>query len=45
MLDDKVLTRMETAKTMTLVLFQTPEEGIGVPASLAGFKEGFEQLP
>ncbi len=45
MLDDKVLTRMETAKTITLVLFQTPEEGIGVPASLAGFKEGFEQLP
>ena len=44
-LEDKVLERMETAKTMTLVLFQTPEEGIGVPASLAGFKEGFEQLP
>ncbi len=45
LLDDKVLGKMETAKTMTLVLFQTPEEGIGVPASLAGFKEGFEQLP
>ncbi len=45
LLDDKVLGKMETAKTMTLVLSQTPEEGIGVPASLAGFKEGFEQLP
>ncbi len=44
-LEDKVLERMMTAKTMTLILFQTPEEGIGVPASLAGFKEGFEQLP
>jgi len=36
---------MKTAQTVTFVLFQTPEEGIGVPASLAGFKEGFEQLP
>ncbi len=44
-LEDKVLERMETAKTATFVLFETPEEGIGVPASLAGFKEGFEQLP
>jgi len=44
-LEDKVLAKMETAQTLTLVLFQTPEEGIGVPASLNGFKEAFEQLP
>jgi invasion protein IalB len=44
-LDDKVLAKLQTAKTMTLVLFQTPEEGIGVPASLAGFKDAFDQLP
>jgi invasion protein IalB len=44
-LEDKVLDKMKTAQTLTLVLFQTPEEGIGVPASLAGFKEGFDQLP
>jgi invasion protein IalB len=44
-LEDKVLDKMKTAQTMTLVLFQTPEEGIGVPASLAGFKDGFDQLP
>jgi invasion protein IalB len=44
-IEDKVLDKMKTAQTMTLVLFQTPEEGIGVPASLAGFKEGFDQLP
>jgi len=30
---------------MTLVLFQTPEEGIGVPAAMAGFKDAFEKLP
>ena len=44
-IDDKLLEKMESAKTATLVIFQTPEEGIGVPASLDGFKEGFEQLP
>jgi invasion protein IalB len=27
------------------VIFQTPEEGIGIPLALTGFKEGFEQLP
>jgi len=45
MIDDKLLEKLENAQTATFVLFQTPEEGIGVPASLAGFKEGFEQLP
>jgi invasion protein IalB len=44
-IDDKLLGKMESAQTVTFVLFQTPEEGIGVPASLAGFKDGFEQLP
>ncbi|MGD0640574.1 MAG: invasion associated locus B family protein [Roseiarcus sp.] len=44
-IDDKLLEKMESAKTMTFAIFQTPEEGIGVPASLVGFKEGFEQLP
>ena len=37
--------QFDISQTATFVLFQTPEEGIGVPASLAGFKEGFEQLP
>ena len=45
MVDDTLLEKLESAQTATFVLFQTPEEGIGVPASLAGFKEGFEQLP
>jgi invasion protein IalB len=27
------------------IIFQTPEEGIGVPISLAGFGEGFDALP
>jgi invasion protein IalB len=44
-IDDKLLEKLESAKSATFVIFQTPEEGIGVPASLDGFKEGFEQLP
>ncbi len=27
------------------IIFQTPEEGIGVPISLDGFSEGFDALP
>jgi invasion protein IalB len=45
LLDDKLLTRMETGQSATFVIFETPEEGIGVPAQLAGFKESFEKLP
>ena len=45
LIDDKLLQRLESAQTMTLVLFQTPEEGIGVPAPLTGFKAAFEKLP
>jgi invasion protein IalB len=45
LIDDKLLQRLESAQTMTLVLFQTPEEGIGVPAPMAGFKDAFDKLP
>jgi invasion protein IalB len=45
LIDDKLLQHMESAQTMTLVLFQTPEEGIGVPAPMAGFKDAFDKLP
>ena len=44
-LDDKLLGKIEGGKQVTFVLFETPEEGVGVPTSLAGFKEGFEALP
>jgi len=45
LIDDKLMQKLESAQTMTLVLFQTPEEGIGVPAPMAGFKDAFEKLP
>jgi invasion protein IalB len=44
-LDDKLLGKLEGGTRVTFVLFETPEEGVGVPTSLAGFKEGFEALP
>jgi invasion protein IalB len=44
-LDEKLLDRLKSGKTATLGVFQTPEQGVGVPASLAGFKEAYEQLP
>jgi invasion protein IalB len=44
-LDDKLLSKLEGGSRVTFVLFETPEEGVGVPTSLAGFKEGFEALP
>jgi len=45
LIDDKLLDRMESAQTFPLVLFQTPEEGIGVPAPMTGFKDAFDKLP
>lgn len=44
-LDQPLLDKLKAGKTMTLGIFQTPEQGVGVPASLAGFKEAYEQLP
>jgi invasion protein IalB len=29
----------------TFIIFQTPEEGIGIPISLKGFAEGYDTLP
>ena len=44
-MDEALIDKLKNGKTMTLGIFQTPEEGIGVPAPLAGFKEAYEQLP
>ena len=44
-LDDKLIDKLKTGAKITFVLFETPEEGVGVPAPLDGFKPGFEALP
>jgi invasion protein IalB len=44
-MDDKLIGQLQSGTTATFIIFQTPEEGIGIPLTLAGFKEGFDQLP
>ncbi len=44
-LEDKLIDQMKSGQSATFIIFQTPEEGIGIPVSLAGFREGFDTLP
>ncbi len=44
-LEDKLLTALKSGQTATFIIFQTPEEGIGIPISLNGFGPGFDALP
>src|SRR5471032_2520490 len=44
-MDDALIAKLRTSKTATLIIFQTPEEGIGFPMSMAGFGEGYDKLP
>lgn len=44
-LEDTLLNQLSSGQTATFIIFQTPEEGIGVPVSLNGFKDGFTALP
>jgi invasion protein IalB len=43
-MDDNLLRQLRTGQTATFIIFQTPEEGIGIPMSLRGFADGFEKL-
>ena len=44
-MEDALLDQLRKGQTATFILFQTPEEGIGIPVSLNGFGPGFEGLP
>lgn len=44
-LEDQLINQLKTGKQATFIIFQTPEEGIGVPVSLNGFGPGFDALP
>jgi invasion protein IalB len=44
-MEEKLIDQMKNGKSATFIIFQTPEEGIGIPLSLVGFKDGFEALP
>lgn len=45
LMDDQLVQQLRNGKQAMFIIFQTPEEGIGVPISLAGFGEGFDALP
>ncbi|MBH0236969.1 invasion associated locus B family protein [Methylobrevis albus] len=40
-----LIRQMENGGAATFIIFQTPEEGIGIPISLNGFREGVAALP
>lgn len=44
-MDDTLLGQLKGGKSATFIVFQTPEEGIGIPVSLDGFGPGVEKLP
>jgi invasion protein IalB len=44
-MEEKLIDQMKTGQKAVFIIFQTPEEGTGIPLALAGFKEGFDALP
>lgn len=44
-LEKQLLDTLKTGNAATFIVFQTPEEGIGIPVDLKGFGEGFAALP
>nr|WP_244294068.1 invasion associated locus B family protein [Pannonibacter carbonis] len=44
-LQDDLVGKLKGGKQATFIIFQTPEEGIGIPISLNGFSAGFDALP
>jgi invasion protein IalB len=44
-LEDPLINQFKTGATATFIVFQTPEEGIGIPVSLGGFAQAFDSLP
>lgn len=44
-MDEKLLGQMRTGQQATFIIFQTPEEGVGIPMSLSGFGPGYDKLP
>jgi invasion protein IalB len=44
-MDDKLVDQMKNGRTATFIIHQVPEEGIGLPLTLQGFKEGYAKLP
>lgn len=44
-MDDKLIDQLKSGKVATFIIHQVPDEGIGLPLTLQGFKDGFAKLP
>jgi invasion protein IalB len=44
-MDDDLIRQLKAGATATFIIFEKPDEGIGIPVSLNGFGEGFDALP
>lgn len=44
-LEENLLQQLRNGNVATFVIFQTPEEGVGIPIALAGFGPGYASLP
>lgn len=44
-LEDNLLQQFQGGTNATFIVFQTPEEGIGIPVDLSGFTAGYTALP
>ena len=44
-LEKQLLDTFKTGKSAVFIVFQAPEEGIGIPVDLSGFSEAFAALP
>ncbi len=44
-LKGELLETLKSGKTATFIVFQTPEEGIGIPVDLSGFSDGYTKIP
>lgn len=44
-LEDELLNTFRKGTSATFIVFQTPEEGVGIPVDLTKFGEGFDALP
>src|SRR5262249_22810979 len=44
-MDEKLVTLLKSGQEANFIIFSKPEEGIGIPVSLAGLGQGLDKLP
>ena len=44
-MEEALINQLKSGQMATFYIFQTPEQGIGIPVSLNGFGPGFDSLP